>query len=149
MAYEKQTWDTTSFVNPTRMNHIEDGIEGAKKQIIARMTPNANETIGELLARFRTEYFNGLSTNQKQFGSFRVTLETHTNMIFNCSRYGSNTSANYSCLYPTSNSLDVYSFAFGSATAVRKLSINSNGITITNITNNVAESELIFYSEDY
>lgn len=27
MAYEKQTWDTTSFVNPTRMNHIEEGIE--------------------------------------------------------------------------------------------------------------------------
>lgn len=27
MAYEKQTWDTTSFVNPTRLNHIEDGIK--------------------------------------------------------------------------------------------------------------------------
>lgn len=27
MAYSKQTWDTTSYVNPTRMNHIEDGIE--------------------------------------------------------------------------------------------------------------------------
>ena len=31
MAYEKQTWDTdtTSYVNPTRMNHIEEGIESA------------------------------------------------------------------------------------------------------------------------
>lgn len=27
MAYSKQTWDSTSYVNPTRMNHIEDGIE--------------------------------------------------------------------------------------------------------------------------
>ena len=26
MAYSKQTWDTTSYVNPTRVNHIEDGI---------------------------------------------------------------------------------------------------------------------------
>lgn len=26
MAYEKQTWDTTSIFNPTRMNHIEQGI---------------------------------------------------------------------------------------------------------------------------
>ena len=26
MAYEKQTWNTQSYVNPTRMNHIEDGI---------------------------------------------------------------------------------------------------------------------------
>ena len=29
MAYSKQTWDTTSIFNPTRMNHIEDGIESA------------------------------------------------------------------------------------------------------------------------
>lgn len=29
MAYSKQTWDTTSYVNPTRMNHIEDGIEAS------------------------------------------------------------------------------------------------------------------------
>ena len=29
MSYTKQTWDTTSFVNPTRMNHIEDGIDNA------------------------------------------------------------------------------------------------------------------------
>lgn len=29
MAYSKQTWDTTSYVNPTRMNHIENGIESA------------------------------------------------------------------------------------------------------------------------
>lgn len=29
MAYSKQTWDTNSIFNPTRMNHIEDGIESA------------------------------------------------------------------------------------------------------------------------
>lgn len=27
MAYTKQTWDTTSYVNPTRMNYMEDGIK--------------------------------------------------------------------------------------------------------------------------
>ena len=31
MAYTKQTWDTTSYVNPTRLNHIEDGIDDASK----------------------------------------------------------------------------------------------------------------------
>ena len=41
MAYDKQTWDTNSFVNPTRMNHIENGIKensdevGVLKQNIA------------------------------------------------------------------------------------------------------------------
>lgn len=29
MAYTKQTWDSNSIFNPTRMNHIEDGIESA------------------------------------------------------------------------------------------------------------------------
>ena len=33
MAYSKQTWDTTSYVNPTRMNHIEDGIYDASRAI--------------------------------------------------------------------------------------------------------------------
>lgn len=28
MAYSKQTWDTNSIFTPTRMNHIEEGIEG-------------------------------------------------------------------------------------------------------------------------
>ena len=31
MAYSKQTWDTTSYVNPTRMNHIEQGIYDAQE----------------------------------------------------------------------------------------------------------------------
>lgn len=46
MAYSKQTWDTTSYVNPTRMNHIEDGIE------------SASTATG-------TEYSSGVSVKQK------------------------------------------------------------------------------------
>lgn len=33
MAYSKQTWDTTSYVNPTRMNHIEQGIYDVEQEI--------------------------------------------------------------------------------------------------------------------
>ena len=33
MSYSKQMWDTTSYVNPTRMNHIEDGIKDASDSI--------------------------------------------------------------------------------------------------------------------
>lgn len=33
MAYEKQQWDTTSYINPTRMNHIEDGIKSNSNEI--------------------------------------------------------------------------------------------------------------------
>lgn len=46
MAYSKQTWDTTSYVNPTRMNHIEDGIY------------DASTATG-------TEYSSGVSVKQK------------------------------------------------------------------------------------
>lgn len=34
MAYSKQTWDTTSYVNPTRMNHIEQGIYDASNSAV-------------------------------------------------------------------------------------------------------------------
>ena len=34
MAYSKQTWDTTSYVNPTRMNHMENGIESASNSAV-------------------------------------------------------------------------------------------------------------------
>lgn len=33
MVYEKQQWDTTSYINPTRMNHIEDGIKANSNEI--------------------------------------------------------------------------------------------------------------------
>lgn len=33
MAYSKQTWDTSSYVNPTRMNHIEQGIYDVDQKI--------------------------------------------------------------------------------------------------------------------
>ena len=35
MAYDKQVWDSTSYVTPTRMNHIEDGIESAGVETLA------------------------------------------------------------------------------------------------------------------
>lgn len=37
-AYTKQTWDTTSIFNPTRMNHIEEGIYGASTNIVDNLT---------------------------------------------------------------------------------------------------------------
>ena len=35
MSYSKQTWDTNSYVNPTRMNHMEDGIKANSDAIDA------------------------------------------------------------------------------------------------------------------
>ena len=46
MAYSKQTWDTTSYVNPTRMNHIEDGIEANDQRFITVITQSYTVTVG-------------------------------------------------------------------------------------------------------
>lgn len=46
MAYSKQTWDTTSYVNPTRMNHIEDGIANVNKwTLIASDITNSSSAV--------------------------------------------------------------------------------------------------------
>lgn len=42
MAYEKQQWDTTSFVNPTRMNHIEEGIKANSDEVASLNNDLAN-----------------------------------------------------------------------------------------------------------
>lgn len=46
MAYSKQTWDTNSYVNPTRMNHIEQGIYDASKKftVVHSTTPSSTGT---------------------------------------------------------------------------------------------------------
>lgn len=47
MAYEKQTWNTNSFVNPTRMNHIENGIQ-ANSDNIDTLTQSASDMSTEV-----------------------------------------------------------------------------------------------------
>lgn len=71
MAYSKQTWDTTSYVNPTRMNHIEDGIEAVGTRTIVQY----NGTI-----------INGASGSAIQgVGSATITLDNGNARIdFNC-----------------------------------------------------------------
>lgn len=53
MAYEKQTWNTQSYVNPTRMNHIEDGIASA-------MTSGDMALLGAKNLNFMP-YYHGMS----------------------------------------------------------------------------------------
>ena len=49
MAYSKQTWDTTSYVNPTRMNHIEDGIEAVDGKTASDIAYSSSRTIKNML----------------------------------------------------------------------------------------------------
>ncbi len=71
MAYSKQTWDTTSYVNPTRMNHIEDGIEAVGTRTIVQ---------------YYGTIINGASGSVIQgVGSATITLDNGNARIdFNC-----------------------------------------------------------------
>lgn len=153
MAYEKQTWDTTSFVNPTRMNHIENGIEGVQSacrtEALARMSPNSGETIVSLLGRFRTEYWNDWDTNTKRFGRFKIKIDGTTDIIFTCQRWNSNSANQWISINPSGTNIRIIMLSFGSSIVVRKYTIASSGLTITDISDNAAESELIYFGEDY
>ena len=55
MAYDKQSWDTTSYVTPTRMNHIEEGIESAGvESLITVNQAGASKTATSLLNELYT-----------------------------------------------------------------------------------------------
>ena len=44
MSYSKQTWDTTSYVNPTRMNYIEQGIYDASPLVVSKSSVSSLPT---------------------------------------------------------------------------------------------------------
>lgn len=103
MAYSKQTWDTTSFVTPTKMNHIEDGIEAVENEIpanisdlsdVAITTPtngqilkydssaskwkNANESSGGLLPHLIINSETGATVTATLGGTTYTATETST-----------------------------------------------------------------------
>ena len=62
MAYSKQTWDTTSYVNPTRMNHIEDGIESAS-------TATGTEYSSGVSVKDKFDSFTNITFSEKVYSS--------------------------------------------------------------------------------
>lgn len=160
MAYEKQTWDTTSYVTPTRMNHIEDGIEGAgKSEVIGRITPTTNETLAGALQRLRSTYFSGWATNTKQLGAIKMTIppttsggsDGVTDCIFQCHRWNSNSANAFFCVSGSASQLRAYGifYSSGSTVVVRRYIVSSSGFTITDISDLVATSDIVFINVEY
>jgi len=59
MAYPKQTWDTSSYVNPTRMNHIEDGIKSAVDGLTNIYIEGSTNNTGSTISMDTYFYLNG------------------------------------------------------------------------------------------
>lgn len=66
MAYPKQTWDTSSYVNPTRMNHIEDGIKSAVDGMTNIYIEGSTNNTGSTIASGYYFYLNGTLVRAKQ-----------------------------------------------------------------------------------
>lgn len=94
MAYSKQTWDTTSYVNPTRMNHIEEGIEGvdnyAPKQVSYTGTTNSVGALTGASADF------GMSANAIPIGAYLERGSYGANRYVQIRTYG-NKGINFTC----------------------------------------------------
>ena len=87
MAYSKQTWDTTSYVNPTRMNHIEQGIYDAQTT-----ADNASTKINGLIStnvnasNFTYEQATGCYISNQTAGAY-VNNKTILGAFVYCDRY--------------------------------------------------------------
>ncbi len=69
MAYSKQTWDTTSYVNPTRMNHIEDGIADLNFLIGGA---NTETSFGMFTTEFPNYTIAGVKIRNTQTGRYVI-----------------------------------------------------------------------------
>ena len=143
MAYEKQTWDTTSYVTPTRMNHIEDGIAGITNGTILTLEPTTNETYASLFARFRTAS-NCLTDGNYNFYTLRFRpagASSSSNLLFVPTRYAGNSVVEYTSCRVTDTAIVFYNLSITSSNVIlRQILIDSNGATVTDASNNTAQS---------
>ena len=140
MAYTKQTWDTTSVFNPTRMNHIEDGIDGVEYVRHSTTEPTTNETWASLLGRVR-DSFSSLG-GKVQFVRLSLSIDNQAGMLFQCNRvYSSATVTIWTSIRPTSTGFILYVInTSGSSAVFRKYEFTTSGMTITDLSSNTANS---------
>ena len=76
MAYSKQTWDTTSYVNPTRMNHIEDGIAGVDTKTASDIPYSSGVSVAEMIRVIPLTENISFTANTWTQGYFQVSANT-------------------------------------------------------------------------
>ena len=103
MSYAKQTWDTNSYVNPTRMNHIEDGIDNALPKDSGG-TVNGNVTVdkanGTSSAVGYSEFIVGNNVPQGTAGNSQGIIRLYSNTGNRISLLADNISTNRAIYFP-------------------------------------------------
>jgi len=79
LNYIKQIWDTTSYFNPTRMNHIEDGIYNVSDKVDNLSADNipydSNTSVKEAIDEKPTDISDKFVLNTTQFSSLSGTCK--------------------------------------------------------------------------
>ena len=139
MAYSKQTWNVNSDFTPTRMNHIEEGIENIKYITAYTISPNTNETWASLLQRVGAAA-SALSS-KLNFCRLMFAPESSTNgSVFQCGRvYSSATTSTWYNVRPTSTGVIIYAVSITSESAtLRKYSFTTSGMTLEDLSSAAA-----------
>ena len=131
MRYSMQIWNTTSIFNPTRMNHIEQGIYDADLReggtISGNLTVNAN--------------INGVKTYLKMSetsgNTFNLQLKTYTIHIVNLltSVYSILITSAFNYRVVTKLSGDELDYSVDNNTGIMTFSAKTGGGTVRNSTN--------------
>ena len=75
MAYSKQTWDTTSYVNPKRMNHIEQGIYDVDNKTWTYVGAISNGSQGVDISAYKEIYIQP-KVGGSRYNSYLFTINT-------------------------------------------------------------------------
>ena len=145
MAYIKQIWNTSSIFNPTRMNHIEEGIQNIKDGTITTLEPTTNETWESLFGRLRQSE-GVLSSGYYQYYKLRfkpTSASQNSNLIFTCTKFTANSTIEYISSRLTTDGIVFYHLAINTSSVVlNQIVVNSNGVAFTDLTTNAAQGSI-------
>ena len=139
MAYDAYNWGTTDYVTPSKMNHMEQGIKNIKEASLDEFTPTTGETWRDFLTRIKSNF---VADGYAQYRILRMTIDGTSNMIFHPMRWTTTTT-----VWESSRSSDtgiiIYQITTSSSSAaVRKFALSANGLAITLLSDNEAESSI-------
>ena len=144
MAYTPTYVNNNSFLTPTLWNNTQDGIKNIKETTLETLEPTTNETWEAFLERVKTPLMSGYSFARV----LRATVDGTSNIYFRCTRRLSSTCVWEGEAFNTSGgnitAIRKYYITVttvsGSTCTMRRVTIDENGFTPTDISSSAATS---------
>ena len=137
----------TGLVADDVQEAIEEVIDDFKYGTIASLSPTTNETVSSLINRLRTTYFD----NNTPFCQLKLTVDGTSNLIFTCKRWTNTSTSVWETVKPISDSsMTTILISMSSTTVnVRKFETSSSGVTGSNISTEVASSDVLIIGKKF